>query len=175
MANPRRRNILTRSLITENRPWNHASQMRNLPLGKPAGSPCQLSLLSGCNDSLWQGGLAYYSSSMSGTCTSFWQCGQKTWSSSTFSSSTVKTLRQSLHLRFNRMSMCIKLLDGFFEWLPANRMACGLVGRPLVMRLISFSWPLYLYAILDKIMINYQVPTNNVVFTHPQLWIVYRE
>jgi hypothetical protein len=44
-----------------------------------------------------------------------------------------------------------------------------------VMRLISFSWPLYLYAILDKIMINYQVPTNNVVFTHPQLWIVYRE
>ena len=31
-----------------------------------------------------------------------------------------------------------------FEWLPANCMARGLVGRPLVIRLISFSWPLYL-------------------------------
>jgi hypothetical protein len=26
-----------------------------------------------------------------------------------------------------------------FEWLPVNRMACGLVGHPLVIRLISFS------------------------------------
>ena len=65
--------------------------------------------------------------------------------------------------------MCIKLLDGFSEWLPANRMACGLVGRPLVIRLISFSWPLYLYAISDKIGINYQVPINYVIFTHLQL------
>ena len=152
MANPRRRNILTRSLITENRPWSHASQMRNLPLGKPAGSP---GLLSGCNDSLWQGGLAYYSSSMSGTCTSFWQCGQKTWSSPTFSSSTVKDLRQSLHLRFNRMSMCIKLLDEFFEWLPTNRRGSDFVGRPLVMRLLSFSWHLYLLTITHKIYIIY--------------------
>ena len=65
--------------------------------------------------------------------------------------------------------MCIKLLDGFSEWLPANRMACGLVGRPLVIRLISFSWPLYLYAICYKIDINYDVSINYVIFTHLQL------
>jgi len=67
------------------------------------------------------------------------------------------------------LSMSAELLGGFPGWLPANRMACGFVGRPLVIRLISFSWPLYLYAISDKIGINCKVPINNLVFTHPQL------
>ncbi len=65
--------------------------------------------------------------------------------------------------------MCIKLLDGFSEWLSANRMACGPVGRPLVIRLISFSWPLYLYVICYKIGINCKLPINYVIFTHLQL------
>ena len=41
-------------------------------------------------------------------------------------------------------ALVYKTPSWIFEWLPANRMARGLVGRPLVMRLISFSWPLYL-------------------------------
>ena len=62
-----------------------------------------------------------------------------------------------------------KTPSGFSEWLLANLMACGLVGRPLVMRLISFSWLLCLFAIPDKIVISYQVPIKNVVSTHLQL------
>ena len=143
MANPRRRNILVLSLITGNCPWSHVSQMRNLPLGKPAGNPGQLSLLPGCNNSLWHEGLPYYSSSMSGTCTSFWQCGQKLVvfyvfliHRERFAAIDASEIQQNVHV--------YKTPRWIFEWLPANRMACGLVSRPLVIRLISFSWPLYL-------------------------------